>query len=142
MAEDHHIDSFVLEAVTRRWSVKIVFLKSFQNSQENNCVRVSFLIKFQASAYNFIKKETLTHFFSCEFCKIFKNTVFLRTPLVTASVISQPTQRHRKNVVKTSCFWSERCLRLVWNGSRDDLFFKMSPRLLLEDILKNSSKTS
>ena len=113
MAEDHHIDSFVLEAVTRRWSVKIVFLKSFQNSQENNCVRVSFLIKFQASAYNFIKKETLTHFFSCEFCKIFKNTVFLRTPLVTASVISQPTQRHRKNVVKTSCFWSERCLRLV-----------------------------
>ena len=30
---------------------------------------------------NFIKEETLTQAFSCEFCKIFKNTVFTETPL-------------------------------------------------------------
>ena len=44
-----------------------VFLKFSQNSLENTCVRVSFSIKLQASAYNFIKKETLAQF--CEFCK-------------------------------------------------------------------------
>ena len=30
-----------------------------------------------SEAWNFIKKETLAQVFSCEFCKIFKNT-FLR----------------------------------------------------------------
>ena len=37
------------EAVVQRWSVKNVFLEISQNSQENTCVRVSFLIKLQAS---------------------------------------------------------------------------------------------
>ena len=46
------------------------------HSQENTCARVSFLIKLQAEACNFIKKETLAHVFSCEFCEIFKNTFF------------------------------------------------------------------
>ena len=39
----------VLEAVVRRCSVKKVFLEISQNSQENTCVRVSFLIKLQAA---------------------------------------------------------------------------------------------
>ena len=34
---------------------------------------------------NFIKKETLAQVFSCEYCLIFKNTFFHRTPLVVAS---------------------------------------------------------
>ena len=38
-----------------------------------------------AEAYNFIKKETLTQVFSCEFFEIFKNTFFYRTPSVAAS---------------------------------------------------------
>ena len=46
------------EAVAQRCSVKKVFLENSQNSQENTCARVSFLIKLQASACNFIKKET------------------------------------------------------------------------------------
>ena len=50
-------DSQNLEAVARRCSVKKVFLKIFKNSQESSCARVSFLIKFQASACNFIKKR-------------------------------------------------------------------------------------
>ena len=46
-----------------------------------------FLIKLQAGAgaCNFIKKQTLVHLFSCEFCKISKNTFSYRTPPVAAS---------------------------------------------------------
>ena len=58
-----------------------MFLKISQNSQENICARVSFLIKLQV----FIKKETLAKVVSCEFCEIFTNTFFHRTPLVAAS---------------------------------------------------------
>ena len=38
-----------------------------------------------ASTCNFIKKETLAQVFPCEFCEIFQNTYFYRTPLVAAS---------------------------------------------------------
>ena len=62
------------EAVTRRCSVKKVFLEISQNSEENTSVRASFLIKLLAEACNFIKKETVAHVFSCEFCEIPKNT--------------------------------------------------------------------
>ena len=62
---------------------KKVFLEMPQNSQENTCAKVSFLIR--AEAYNFIKKETLAQVFSCEFYEISKNTFFDGTPLVAAS---------------------------------------------------------
>ena len=45
------------------------------------------LIKLQAWACGFIKKETLTEVFSCQFCEISKNTFFHRTPLVAASAM-------------------------------------------------------
>ena len=54
----------------------MVFLEISQNSQENTYGRVSFLIKSQASACNFMKKETLAPMFSCKFCEISKNTFF------------------------------------------------------------------
>ena len=38
-------------------------------------------------ACNFIKKETLAHVFSCEFCEISKNNFSSRRPPVAASVI-------------------------------------------------------
>ena len=41
----------------------------------------------KVAACNFIKKETLTQVFSCEFCQISKNTYFYRTPPVAASKI-------------------------------------------------------
>ena len=53
-----------------------MFLEILQNSQENTCARVSFLIKLQALAFNFIKKETLAQVFSCEFWEISKDTDF------------------------------------------------------------------
>ena len=67
-------------AAIRRCFVKKLFLKISQNSQESTCARVSFL------ACNFIKKEALTQVFPCEFCEIFKNTFFYRTPPVADSV--------------------------------------------------------
>ena len=60
------------EAIVQRCYVKKVFLEISQNSQENTCARVSFLIK-------------LAQVFSCEFCEISKNTFFQRTPLVATS---------------------------------------------------------
>ena len=45
-----------------------------------------FLIKLQASACNFIKKETLAQVFSCEFCEIYKNTFITEQLRVTTSV--------------------------------------------------------
>ena len=45
-------------------------------------LRQSFFL--QPEAYNFIKKETLAHVFSCEFCDISKNIFFYRTPPVAA----------------------------------------------------------
>ena len=48
-------------------------------------VPVSFLIKLQASACNFVKKETLAQVFSSEFYKIFKNTFLTEHLRVTAS---------------------------------------------------------
>ena len=47
------------------------------------CTFKEFLIR--PKAWNFIKKETLTQLFSCEFCEISKNTLLHRTHLVTAS---------------------------------------------------------
>ena len=65
------------EAVLRRCSIKKVFIEVSQNSQENTCAKVTFLIKLQAQIYDFIKKETLAQVFSCEFCE------FLTTPFLT-----------------------------------------------------------
>ena len=72
------------QTVVRRYSVEKVFLEISQNSQENACPRVSFLI-------NFIKKETLAQVFSHEFSEISKKTFFYGTPPVAASVFSHIT---------------------------------------------------
>ena len=80
----------ILEAVVRRCSVKKLFLEISQNLQETTRDRV-FFTKLQAfleisqnsqentCTSNFIKKETLTQVFSCEFCKISKNTFLLQS---------------------------------------------------------------
>ena len=67
----------------QRYSVKKVFLDISQNSQENNCARVSFLIKLETSVVQLYYCKTLAQVFSCEFCKIFKNTFSYRTPFLT-----------------------------------------------------------
>ena len=52
---------------------KKVFLQISKNSQENTCAKVSFLIKLLAWP------ETLAQVFSCEFCKISKNSFLQNT---------------------------------------------------------------
>ena len=65
-----------------------MFSETSQNSQENTCARVSFSIKLQPEASNFIKKDTLAQVFSCEFCETSKNTFFAEYLRVTASKVS------------------------------------------------------
>ena len=48
-----------------------MFLKILQNSQENTCTRVFFLIKLQAWDLQLFKNETLAQVFSCEFRETF-----------------------------------------------------------------------
>ena len=53
-----------------------MFLKISQNSQENTCA-------WDRQLY---LKETLAQLFPCEFCEIFKNTFFYRTPVVASKM--------------------------------------------------------
>ena len=70
---------FTPEAAAKGDLWKKVFLKILQNWQENTRARVSFLIKSQGSACNFIKKGTLAQVFSSEFCEISTNTFLQNT---------------------------------------------------------------
>ena len=78
----------ISEAATRGVLCKEVFLKISQNSQENTCARVSFLIKLQASGLQLYQKETLAQGFSCESCEISIDTFFTEHLWMTASSIS------------------------------------------------------
>ena len=65
---------------------------NFTKLTEKHLRQTCFLIKLltcKVKACNFIKKETLAHEFSCEFCKIFKNTFLHRTSVVAASYKNQ-----------------------------------------------------
>ena len=67
----------MIEAVTRRCSVKKIFLKTSQNSQENTCAIVFFFLnKVARKAFNLLKKEVLAQVFSSEFYEISRN-IFL-----------------------------------------------------------------
>ena len=55
-------------------------LKDFAKFTRKQLCQSLFLIKLQAEACYFIKRETLAKVFPCEFCKIYKNTFIYRTP--------------------------------------------------------------
>ena len=67
----------VWEAAIQRCSVKKVFLEISQNSQENTCARVSFLIKWQASDLQLYLKRDSDTCFPVNF------VILLRTPFCT-----------------------------------------------------------
>ena len=69
----HLIQITIFRSIHQRYPVKKTFLEILQNSQENILTRVSFLTKW------------LWHVFSCEFCKISKNTFFTEYLWETAS---------------------------------------------------------
>ena len=60
-------------------------LKNFTKFTGKHLCQSPFLIKLQASACNFIKKEALAQVFSYEFCEISKNTFSYRTPPMAVS---------------------------------------------------------
>ena len=64
---------------------KKVFLEILQNSQENTCARVSFLIKLQPERPAILFKKRLQHSVSCGFCEISKNNFSYKTLPVAAS---------------------------------------------------------
>ena len=76
-----------IEAFARRCFVKKLFLKISQNWKENTCARDSFLIliKLQAEAWNFIKKESLAQVFPANFVKFLRTAFFYGTPPVATS---------------------------------------------------------
>ena len=78
----------IIKSIFKSSYLKVFYktLEISQNSQENPCPRVSFLIKLQVPSCNFIKKEALAQVYSWEFCEIFKNTFFHRAPLVAGSI--------------------------------------------------------
>ena len=52
----YSISNIKTEAASQRCSAKKVFLEILQNSQENTCARVSFLIKLKRPATLLIKR--------------------------------------------------------------------------------------
>ena len=72
------------ETATERVLYEKMFLEISQNSQENTR---AFLMKLQASACNFIKKEALSQVFPCEFCEISKNIFFTEHLWATTSTL-------------------------------------------------------
>ena len=89
-----------------------VFLEISQYSQDSTCTRVPYLIKLQAEAGNFVKKETLALVFSCEFCEISKTTFSRRTPPMTTSVqvnfseyLSMTEAKRMCRSFRRPCYW-------------------------------------
>ena len=102
LSKEHHMEKNVFFigrcSHPEMFCKKKVFLKISQNSQENTCARVSFLIKLQ---FSFIKKEALAQVFSCEFSEISKDNFFHRIPLVAASVFA--IKNYVNDIQKETC---------------------------------------
>ena len=84
----------------------------------------------QVSACNFIKKETLTQLFFCEFYKISKNPISYRAPTVAAShlynwTVSSRWVSHSRKKSKMSVFlftetWTQSAFT-CWKSTRETL---------------------
>ena len=71
------------EAAVQRCSVKKAFLEISQNSEENTCAKVSFLIKLQALAFRpatWLKKRLWDRCFPVNFTKCLRTPLFIEHP--------------------------------------------------------------
>ena len=93
------------------------FLKNLKKLPGKHLYQGLFLVNFQACAYNFIKRETLTQVFSCEFCEIFKNIFFTghsttasdnlgKTLVVRSSQLRSRCLSHRQRLYKYLSLYS------------------------------------
>ena len=94
-----------------------MFLEILQNSQENNCARVSFLIKLQTSEK---KRHSCTGVLS-EYCEISNNNFFYRTPPVAASVWA--------NIESGNYLWNV-ALWLRYNSYEEDNLYSVVSTML------------
>ena len=84
---------------------------------------------FRPEACNFIKNETLTQVFSCEFCEVFKNTFFHRAP-PAASVYEM---QHRSEMgYSRNMIWKKMFIRLP--EFRMQNFYLTKPYKVLSSI--------
>ena len=83
---------------THYWWLLLVFIWEFWKVFQNTSFMSTLLFYEQVAEFQppdtvnlrpatLLKRETLAQVFSCEFCKISKNTFCYRTPLVAASVL-------------------------------------------------------
>ena len=92
-----------------------MFLEISQNSQENTCARVSFLIKLKALGLRpatLFKKRLCHKCFPVNFCEISKNTFFTENLWTTASTHKNSVKLPFKRLVFKRLLISDAHLRL------------------------------
>ena len=89
------------EAVVQKCSIKKVFLKFLQNSQENTCARVSLWQSCGPAAL--WKRDSGAGVFLWIF-RNFQEHLFYRTPPVVASEYEQMVQKMKSEMKKTNSF--------------------------------------
>ena len=82
---DFYLASF--RSSHQRCSLSKGVLRNFAKFTGKHLCQSLFFNKVAGAACNFIKKETLTQVFSCEFCEISKNTFFTEHLRTTASIV-------------------------------------------------------
>ena len=119
---------------------KKVFLEISQNSQENTCTRVSFLIKLQAEAYEIIKTIILSYcqtychkcIYIVNFQKIFGTWLISRNPSLVSTklekIISEKVtsfEGYRFQLIEDLPMHQENCEKFKYNTRKN--YFKYYP---------------
>ena len=112
-----------------------MFLKILQNSQDNTCAQVSFLIKM-----------TRAQFFSCKFCEISKNTLFTEHLRATASDYGRKTSIFRTKNLRINALaiialimrsrYLPRFLKYRKNNSNGHFLVSYKEKTVILDIIK------
>ena len=108
---------------------KTVVLTNFTKFSGKHLCQSLFLNKVVPATL--LKKETLAQVFSCEFCEIFKNTFFYRTPPVAASEMQKQRQWLATAVNDIWVIWCNQIfIQDTINYLRGSFFFTKNSRRL------------
>ena len=91
----------IMDLVT--FTDRVVFQKRFSQKFRKIYRKTPVSVSRKPQACSFIKKETLTQVFSCEFCKNFKNTFLTEYLRETSSVMKKSML---KNFIFVQCNYS------------------------------------
>ena len=112
--------------VLKKWRINITY---FNNKRYYLMAWTKMTLP--ALACNFIKKESLTQVFSCEFCEISKNTFFYGTPPVAASKTKELVEQILFNYVHIIVEGFSHCYDYFLRFSGfPDLFGKVFARVM------------